>query len=89
MARHNPSYQTSVADTDQPFAFYSRYRDLSIWPSEAYDLECPKCSAQEIVLIEEADQPAPHMVGALAQCWICKYEFRVTDKCWRWRNTKG
>jgi len=83
--------QVTVAGTDQPFAFYTRYPDMgkSLWPAEAYDLECPKCSSQEIVLIQEAEKPAQHMVGDLAQCWICKLEFRITENCWRWRKVKG
>ena len=82
---------TGQDQPDQPFAFYSRYPDATKtqWPSEAYDLECPKCSSQEIVLIEEAEKPTQHMVGDLAQCWICKNEFRVTENCWKWRKIKG
>jgi predicted Zn finger-like uncharacterized protein len=90
-------YWCNVADSDdnqvtvsgeQEYAFYTRYPDIgkSLWPKEAYDLECPKCGAQEIVLIRESPVPGKAMLGDLVRCWMCKHEFNVTENCWKWRK---
>ncbi len=75
----------------QPFSYHTFYpRDLNgdFTMKEAYDLMCPKCSAEEIVILEEAEGKTQHMVGDLVQCWLCKHEFKITMKCWKWRELK-
>jgi hypothetical protein len=69
------------------YAYYSRYpRGFREYPKEALDLKCPKCGAEEIVILEELpDSRIPGMIGNLAQCWICKHEFRITENCWKCR----
>ena len=82
--------QVIISGDMNPYAYYSRYPDMgkTLWPKEAYDLECPKCHEQEIVLIEEADSDSKMMIGDLVQCWTCKNEFRVTQNCWKFRRIK-
>jgi hypothetical protein len=71
---------------DPAYAFYTRYplRDDG-WPTEAEDLTCPKCGAQELVCLEEAKHSTGNL-GDRMQCWICKHEFVVTENCWKWRE---
>jgi len=45
-------------------------------------------SAEEIVILKEADGKTQHMVGDTVQCWFCKHEFIVTSNCWKWRELK-
>lgn len=96
MARHNSPYRLGYRYCP-PYCVYSRYPKADEWPpEEAEDLECPKCGAQEITILEEG-LGLRAMIGDLAQCWMCKHEFRITENCWKvtrtysggWGETKG
>lgn len=69
----------------KPFAFYTRYPE-GIGGGSAEDLICPSCNGEEIVILEESPFGAKGMLGDLAQCWICKHEFTVTENCWKYRR---
>lgn len=71
------------AYVNKPYALYTRYpRGIGKTQLEAEDLECPACRAQEIVITKEFEFGAVGMQGDSAQCWICKYNFVITEKCW-------
>jgi len=74
-------------ETVKPYALYTRYpRGIAKVELEAEDLVCPKCGAQEIVVTKEFEFGAVGMRGDVAQCWICKHEFTITENCWRLRK---
>lgn len=68
-----------------PYAFYTRWPD-GIGGALAEDLTCPACGAEEIVILEESEFGAKGMLGDTAQCWVCKHEFTVTERCWKPRQ---
>jgi hypothetical protein len=72
------------------YAYYSRYgyKEKWGWPTEAHDLLCPSCGAEEITILEEAGGDPEKMLGDLAQCWVCKREFTVTGNCWKSRKIR-
>jgi len=81
---------TRTRETLKPYALYTRYpRGFAHAELEAEDLCCPKCGAQEIVIIKEFEFGAVGMKGDSAQCWICKYEFPITENCWRLRKVEA
>jgi predicted RNA-binding Zn-ribbon protein involved in translation (DUF1610 family) len=71
----------------QKYAFYTRYGWVprGEWPKEAWDLLCPKCGNDEIVLVHECGVYAKGMIGDTVQCWGCKYEFVITENHWKCR----
>jgi len=71
---------------ENPYALYTRYPRGIRTPTEAEDLVCPKCGAQEIVVTKEFEFGASGMMGDDAQCWICKHKFTVTENCWKFRR---
>jgi hypothetical protein len=86
-----------MSEENPGFAYYSRYEHFAEseegWsPRSAYDLMCPFCGAEEIVILEECEdldlscENASYMIGDKVQCWICKREFTVTQGCWKYRE---
>ena len=72
----------------KPYAIYTRY-PAGIGGKFAEDLKCPKCGAEEVVIVKEFEFGAVGMLGDTAQCWICKHEFTVTDNCWHPREKES
>lgn len=66
-----------------PYAIYTRYPD-----GVAEDLKCPKCGAQEIVILKETEISSKFMTGDFVQCWMCKYRFAITENCWKFRRIR-
>jgi hypothetical protein len=89
MAREDFRY--TVADESR-FCYYTRYsmtgEGYYYPPKEAWDLCCPKCGEDRIAILEEADGTKMHL-DDVAQCWMCKHVFKVTENCWKWRKTKN
>jgi hypothetical protein len=71
--------------TEQPYAIYTRYPE-GVGGQHAEDLRCPKCGAEEVVVLKEFEFGAYGMLGDTAQCWICKHKFTVTENCWKLRT---
>ena len=89
--RHTIDLELHKTTGRQPYSYHTFYpRDLNgdFTMKEAYDLMCPRCSAEEIVILKEAEGKTQHMVGDTVQCWFCKHEFIVTSNCWKWRELK-
>jgi hypothetical protein len=78
----------AIAYNEQPYAIYTRYPE-GIGKEHAEDLMCPKCGAEEIVVLREFEFGAYGMLGDTAQCWICKHEFKITENCWKLRMKKA
>ena len=79
-------FQFSRKPIEHPYALYTRY-PRGITPElEAEDLCCPKCGAQEIIILKESPFGSPAMMGDEAQCWICKHEFIITENSWKLRR---
>jgi hypothetical protein len=65
-----------------PYAIYTRYPEGVTKGGLAEKLKCPKCGAEEITVLKEFEFGASGMLGDIAQCWICKCKFSITDNCW-------
>lgn len=79
-------YWSRMEPYAHPYAIYTRYPEGIGENRLAEDLKCPKCGAEEIVVIKEFEFGSKGMLGDTARCWICKHEFIITGNCWAARR---
>lgn len=74
-----------IVGEDSGACFYTRYPNGIKPGAEVYDLCCPQCRHDHIKIIGEWFPARLMMIGDKARCWMCKYEFHITENCWKWR----